>query len=137
MLCEIRNIRHTPIQQIRSRFPDQILQPTRNEPRPSAAHPKAQPAREPFPEFALPDQVLWYGFWNRGTGDEDKAHEDDYYGRDEHGDYDEDFTADGVLLVGKGNIGVAERERASVGGDCGEPGCDGAGGSGSVLVCVQ
>ena len=125
VFCDLAKIRHTPCNNIRARLADQVLETRSDEPGRSAGHPQAEPAGEPFPQLAAPDQALGDGFGDGGTGDEEERDDEDYGCGGAEGDDDDDGDGDGVGVVGVGELGVGEGDGAFVGGDGAEGDADG------------
>ena len=137
VFSDLAHIRHTPRDNIRTGLPHQILESARDEPGRSAGHAEPEPAGEPFPQLAAPDQALGDGFGDGGAGDEEERGEEDYGGGGAEGDDDDDGDGDGVGVVGVGELGVGEGDGAFVGGDGAEAdadGCCSARGLGSAVT---
>ena len=111
-------------------FADEVLKPGCDEPGGGAGHAQPEPAGEPFPELAAPDEGFGNGFRDGGPRDEKEGDDEDYdcWGA-EADDYD-DGDGDGVGVVGVGELGVGEVDGALVGGDFTEADADGCCSSG-------
>ena len=137
VLSDLAQIRDAARDDVWARLADQVLESGCDEPGGGAGHAQAEPAGEPFPELAAPDEGFRDGFWDRGAGDEEERDDEDYGCWGTEADDDDDGDGDGVRVVGVAELGVGEGDGAFVGGDFAEAdadGCCSSGGLGLALV---